>query len=77
LCSTDGALSRQLPTIILFKNGEEEIRRPMADAKGKLQKFYFSEDNVKAAFDLNNLFKTNKETPLKGKTHLTTDKKKN
>jgi hypothetical protein len=50
----------------------------MADAKGKLQKFFFSEDNVKATFDLNNLYKACKENPIKvSKPQPTVDKKKN
>lgn len=54
---SDSPLSRQLPTVILFKNGIEVLRRPCADAKGKLQKFFFSKDNLKAAFNLNTLYK--------------------
>lgn len=54
---SDSPLSRQLPTVILFKNGVEVLRRPCADAKGKLQKFFFSKDNLKAAFNLNTLYK--------------------
>ncbi|XP_055380989.1 thioredoxin-related transmembrane protein 2 homolog [Condylostylus longicornis] len=57
---SDNSLSRQLPTIILFKYGKEVDRRPFADSKGKLQKFFFSEDNVKAAFELNNLYTESK-----------------
>lgn len=41
----DSATSKQLPTLILFENGKETIRRPDADAGGKLQKFFFSEVN--------------------------------
>lgn len=54
---SDSPMSRQLPTVILFKNGQEVLRRPCADAKGKLQKFFFSKDNLKAAFNLNTLYK--------------------
>lgn len=46
---SDSSLSRQLPTIILFKNAKEVCRRPFADNKGKLVKFFFSEDNVKVS----------------------------
>lgn len=62
---SDSSLSRQLPTVILFKSAKEVTRRPFADAKGKLVKFFFSEDNVKAAFDLNNVYKECKENPIK------------
>lgn len=54
---SDSSLSKQLPTLILFKDGKEMIRRPNADTKGKLQNFLFSEENIKGAFDLNNLYK--------------------
>lgn len=39
----DSSMSRQLPTVILFKNGKEVTRRPAADNRGKLVKFFFSE----------------------------------
>lgn len=58
---SDSSLSRQLPTIILFKDGKELLRRPSIDEKGKLQTFFFSKDNIKAAFNLNNIFKECKE----------------
>lgn len=72
---SDSSLSRQLPTIILFKNAKEVCRRPFADTKGKLVKFFFSEDNIKAAFDLNNIYKECKENPIKAVK--TNDKKTN
>lgn len=31
-------------------------RRPTVDSKGKLVKFLFSEENIKLAFGLNNLY---------------------
>ncbi|KAG8224604.1 hypothetical protein J437_LFUL009179 [Ladona fulva] len=62
---SDSAMSKQLPTIILFKEGKEVTRRPGFDSKGKVQKFFFSEDNVKAAFDLNNLYSECRSNPLK------------
>uniref|UniRef100_A0A1B6MRG7 Thioredoxin domain-containing protein n=1 Tax=Graphocephala atropunctata TaxID=36148 RepID=A0A1B6MRG7_9HEMI len=66
----DSSMSRQLPTMILFKEGKEVMRRPAVDSKGKLQKFFFSEDNVKAAFDLNNLYNECKNNPLKKKKEV-------
>ncbi|XP_046734106.1 thioredoxin-related transmembrane protein 2 homolog [Diprion similis] len=62
---SDSSMSRQLPTLILFKEGKEVQRRPHADHRGKLQKFLFSADNIKAAFDLNNIYKECKNNPLK------------
>jgi thiol-disulfide isomerase/thioredoxin len=72
---SDSSLSRQLPTVILFKNAKEVSRRPYADAKGKLVKFFFSEDNMRAAFDMNNIFKECKENPLPSKKEKLSDKK--
>jgi len=73
---SDSSLSRQLPTLILFKNGKEVIRRPYADSKGKLVKFFFSEDNIKAAFDMNNLYKECKENPIKPAKAIKSSEKK-
>ncbi|XP_015600135.1 thioredoxin-related transmembrane protein 2 homolog [Cephus cinctus] len=64
---SDSSTSRQLPTLVLFKEGKEIERRPYADSKGKLIKFLFTVDNVKAAFDLNNIYKDCKNNPLKRK----------
>lgn len=64
---SDASTSKQLPTLILFKDGKEVERRPHADRKGKLVKFLFSMDNVKAAFDLNNVYKDCKNHPIKKK----------
>ncbi|KAK0166647.1 hypothetical protein PV327_004139 [Microctonus hyperodae] len=64
---SDASTSKQLPTLILFKDGKEFERRPYADSKGKLVKFLFSLDNVKTAFDMNNIYKTCKNNPLKKK----------
>lgn len=63
----DSSMSRQLPTVILFKNGKEVTRRPAADNRGKLIRFFFSEDNMKASFDLNHLYNECKANPLKKK----------
>lgn len=60
----DASTSRQLPTLILFQNGKEVERRPYGDSKGKLVKFLFSLDNIKAAFDLNTVYKKCKENPI-------------
>lgn len=62
---SDSSMSKQLPTVIVFKEGKEWTRRPTIDHKGKLQKFFFSLDNCKAALDLNNIYKECKESPLK------------
>lgn len=72
---SDSSFSKQLPTMILFRNGKEVIRRPHADSKGKLIQFFFSEDNIRAAFDLNNLYRECKDAPIK--SIKAGDKKKN
>lgn len=43
---SDASLSRQLPTVIMFKNGVEELRRPTYDSKGKVFKFFFTEVGI-------------------------------
>jgi thiol-disulfide isomerase/thioredoxin len=73
---SDSSLSRQLPTVILFKNGKEVVRRPYADAKGKLIRFFFSEDNVKAAFDLQHVYKECKANPIKPAKAIKAEEKK-
>ncbi|XP_066603170.1 thioredoxin-related transmembrane protein 2 homolog [Prorops nasuta] len=64
---SDASTSKQLPTLILFKESREVERRPNADRRGKLVKFLFSLDNIKAAFDLNNVYRECKKNPIKKK----------
>lgn len=47
--------SRQLPTILLFKDGKEAHRRPSVWHRRAVP-FVFTKDNCILAFDLNNLF---------------------
>lgn len=68
---SDSSLSKQLPTLILFRDGKEVTRRPTYDNKRNIIKFFFSSDNVKASFDLNNLYNECKQSPLKKKKHVT------
>lgn len=67
----DGSLSKQLPTIILFQDGKETMRRPVTDTKGKFVKFLFSEENVKRVFGLNILYEQckNKLSSKSSKKH--------
>lgn len=53
---SDSSMSKQLPTLILFKDGKEYVRRPTADSKGKLIRFLFSQENIIAAFDLKKFY---------------------
>lgn len=66
----DSSLSKQLPTIIVFKEGKEVDRRPLIDGKGKVIKFLFSRENVEAAFDLRNVYESCKAD---SKKHLKSD----
>ena len=66
-CVSDSSFSKQLPTLIVFKNGKETVRRPYVDNKGTVTKFFFSEDNIKAAFDMNNLYRECKDSTTKTK----------
>lgn len=52
----DSSFSKQLPTLLLFRNGKEVERRPLVDDKSRLQPFFFTSDNIKATFDLNNVY---------------------
>ena len=49
------ALSRQLPTLIMFQDGKEVGRIP-AIISGQVQKCNFKEEDVVNTFDLNNLY---------------------
>ncbi|BFG03611.1 thioredoxin-related transmembrane protein 2 homolog [Drosophila madeirensis] len=76
---SDSSFSRQLPTVVLFQQGKEVDRRPCVDTKGKLQKFFFSSDNVRATFGLNQLYKQAIERlpePAKKATSLESKKSK-
>uniref|UniRef100_L7LSR7 Putative thioredoxin-like protein n=1 Tax=Rhipicephalus pulchellus TaxID=72859 RepID=L7LSR7_RHIPC len=60
------ALSRQLPTVLLFRAGRLVARRPDAQG-GKLVPFAFTEENMAAAFDLNNLHQECRQNPIRKK----------
>lgn len=69
----DSSLSKQLPTTILFKEGKEVVRRPAIDTKGNIMKFFFSSENIKGAFNLNNLYEECKNTLKTKKKHIKKD----
>lgn len=75
---SDASTSHQLPSLILFQNGKETNRRPNADSGGRLQKFLFSEDNIRVTFDLNNLYEQSKrktESKMQSETETNSSKK--
>jgi len=61
----DSSFSRQLPTIICFRNGKEVLRRPLVDSNKRVAKFFFNDNNTIMAFDLNNLHEECKNNPIK------------
>ncbi|XP_062381301.1 thioredoxin-related transmembrane protein 2-A [Sardina pilchardus] len=59
-------LSKQMPSLIIFQNGREIMRRPMVDKKERAVSWSFTEDNIIREFNLNELYQ--KSTKLsKGK----------
>jgi len=58
---SDSAFSKQLPTIMLFKDGSPVMYRPLVDGSGKLLKFIFNKENVITTFDLNNMHSESKK----------------
>ncbi|CDW56264.1 thioredoxin transmembrane protein 2 [Trichuris trichiura] len=45
-----------LPTVILFRDGKEVKRVPVADSYGRVLPYHFTEENVIRDFDLNNVY---------------------
>ena len=70
------ALTRQLPTIIMFQDGKETGRVP-AIISGQIQKFVFREEEIINTFDLNNIFaELKKDKRFKEKVVEDTESKK-
>ncbi|OQV23884.1 Thioredoxin-related transmembrane protein 2 [Hypsibius exemplaris] len=55
-----GAWTKQLPTIILFKDGVEVARRPQADSRGVVAKYEYALPTLIQDFDLNNVYEQQK-----------------
>lgn len=49
---SDSVTTRTLPTVILFKNGREHMRRPLIDNRNRPVPFSFSYENVVNTFQL-------------------------
>ncbi|XP_061541183.1 thioredoxin-related transmembrane protein 2-A [Phycodurus eques] len=66
-------LSKQLPSLVLFQGGQEVMRRPAVDSKGRAVSWTFNEENIIREFDLNERFqkskKLNKSHGLKEEQH--------
>ncbi|OQR74808.1 thioredoxin-related transmembrane protein 2-like [Tropilaelaps mercedesae] len=67
-------LSKQLPTIVMFKDGKAVMRRPTVDSKSKLVKFNFTVENVVNDFDLNNLYNELKNEKISKRVSQTAQK---
>jgi len=60
--------SRQLPTLILFENGKEKMRKPYVDILGKkVLPYSFTEQNVMKDFQIVELYEKCKNNPLPSK----------
>ncbi|CAL8304997.1 thioredoxin-related transmembrane protein 2-B [Gadus morhua] len=60
------ALTKQLPTLVLFQGGVEIMRRPMVDKKGRAVSWTFNEENIIREFNLNELFQKSKKQKKAG-----------
>ncbi|XP_064612792.1 thioredoxin-related transmembrane protein 2-A-like [Liolophura sinensis] len=64
------AWSKELPTVILFRDGQEWMRYPLKDSKGRVVRYIFNEDNVIRDLALNEIYN-------QCKAHLSKRKKRN
>lgn len=60
-----GSFSKQLPTLILFKDGKEDMRKPYISPKGTVVRYNFLKEAVIRDFELNAVYQKCKENPLK------------
>lgn len=54
-------LSKQLPSLVLFQGGNEIMRRPQVDKKGRAVSWTFTEENIIREFNLNELYQKSKK----------------
>ncbi|KAI3383514.1 hypothetical protein SNEBB_002565 [Seison nebaliae] len=60
-----GPFTKQIPSLILFRDGKELRRRPFVDSKNKIFKFNFNQKIVEDTFELENIYES-----LKNNTDL-------
>lgn len=71
----DSYFVKQLPTLILFKDGKPDMIKPSLDANKRIIKFHMNLDNIIQTFGLNELYKecktglTQKQKTSKKKGH--------
>jgi len=53
--------SKNLPTLILFENGKEKMRRPTLNINGKVNPYLFTEENMIRDFNLNEIYASTKD----------------
>jgi len=54
-------LSKQLPSLVIFQGGQEVMRRPQVDKKGRAVSWSFTEENIIREFNLNELYQKSKK----------------
>ncbi|PIK57343.1 putative thioredoxin-related transmembrane protein 2 [Apostichopus japonicus] len=59
------ALCKQMPTVILFQNGKEVLRKPGKNSNGQTVNYNFTKENLIRDFDLNNLYEATKSKAQK------------
>jgi len=59
--------SKNLPTLVLFENGKEMMRRPNFNSKGNVIQYAFTEENVIRDFNLNEIYAATKDKKDKKK----------
>ncbi|CAL8354805.1 unnamed protein product [Merluccius merluccius] len=64
------ALTKQLPSLVLFQGGSEIMRRPMVDNKGRAVSWTFNEENIIREFNLNELFQKSKKLKIGGRAEV-------
>lgn len=70
-----GSFSKQLPTLILFREGKEEMRKPFISPKGTVVRYSFVKESIIRDFELPTVYKKCKENPLR--TRKLEEKKEN
>jgi len=57
--------SKNLPTLVLFENGKEKMRRPVFNSKGAITPYLFTEENMIRDFNLNEIYAATKDKKSK------------
>ncbi|KAL4223134.1 Thioredoxin-related transmembrane protein 2 [Mactra antiquata] len=71
------SFSKQLPTLILFQDGKEKMRRPAMSAKGTVVNYKFTKQNIVNDFEFNQIYGTCKKLLPASKKNKEQEKKEN